>query len=354
MSNKKGKQFKKTFFPPKPQINKRKVSSLLDVMIEGNEYASIIDCIPEGMNFRDEIQRGIREIEKTRNRKLICYFANIQNKNITISTSIDYSDDLPFSEMISNIDNNIKAIDVMIVTNGGSGEQVAKFVNKLRPRFDSVEFLLPDVAMSAGTIFCLSGDEIIMDTRAHIGPIDPQIPNNKGIYFPAQSLLTVINEIQERGAELLRKGAKPSWTDIEILNNIDAKEIGRAINASQFSIDMVKEYLSLYKFKTWTNHSDGHLVSDDEKINRANEIAINLCDHSIWKTHSRGITREIAWEVCKLKIKLAEEFPGLQPAIRKLWTLVYWMFESSPIAKIIISSTYSIFRGQQLIKIPRE
>lgn len=352
MSNKKIRQGKKFANLPHKEISKRKVRSLLEEMKEGREYASIIDCFPEGMDFRDEIQKAIKEIEKIRNRKLVCYFANIQNSNIRISTSIDYSDDLPFSEMIDNIDHETKDLDIIIVTPGGSGEQIVKFVNKLRPRFDSVVFLLPDIAMSAGTIFCLSGDEIIMDSRAHIGPIDPQIPNKEGIFIPAQALLTIIKEIQERGNELLKKGENPLWTDIQILNRIDAKEIGVAINLSQFSIDMVKEYLELYKFKTWSNHSDGRPVLETEKISRANEIAIKLCDHNVWKTHSRGISREVAWEVCKLKIKSMEEIAGLQFEIRKLWALIYWIFENSNIAKIFISSNYSIFRGQKLIKLP--
>lgn len=51
------------------------------------------------------------------------------------------------------------------------------------------------MAMSAGTIFCMSGDELIMDEAAFIGPIDPQVPSRNGMYVPAQSLMTLIDEI---------------------------------------------------------------------------------------------------------------------------------------------------------------
>lgn len=348
MSRKKNKGLRKAAALPQQEMPKRKVSSLLEEMIAGSEYGSVVDCFPEGMNVRDEIRKSILEIEKIRNRKLICYLANVQNPNIVVSTSIDYSDDLPFSEMIDNINHDIKDLDIMVVTPGGSAEQVAKFVNKLRPRFENVTFILPDIAMSAGTIFCLSGDEIIMDSRAHIGPIDPQIPNKNGFYIPAQALLTIIQDIQQRGDELLSKGNSPLWTDIQILNNIEAKEIGMAINASQFSIDLVKDYLSRYKFKTWTQHSDGRPVTDADKNNRATEIAIKLCNHGEWKTHSRGITREVAWDVCKLKILSTESIEGFQQEIRKLWAFVYYGFENLNIAKIFISTEYAIFRAQTL------
>jgi len=247
--------------------------------------------------------------------------------------------------MVESIPADVKAIDIILVTPGGSAQQVAKFVDKLRPRFDHISFILPDIAMSAGTIFVMSGDDIIMDSRAYIGPVDPQIPDKNGMYVPAQAILTLIREIQERGEEFIKKGQNPPWTDLQILRQIDGKEIGNAISASEYSIELVETYLYKYKFRHWTQHSNGTQVTDEEKQKRAREIAELLCDHSEWKTHSRGINREIAWEVCKLKITHPEDIEGLQSAIRKFWALIYWVFENTPIFKIFMSENYSIFRS---------
>ena len=324
---------------------KRVVKSLLDEMVEGREYSSIIDCVPENINFGDEIKKGIRVIQEIRDRPLVCYFSNVVNPRI--SSSIEYSDDLPFSEMIDSCDSKEKSIDVIIVTPGGSGEQVAKLVNKLRPRFDNVAVIIPDIAMSAGTLFSLAADDIIMDSRAHIGPIDPQILNRDGRFVPAQSLLTALLEIQKRGEKLIKKGQTPSWSDIQILNKIDPKEIGIAINSSRYSIELAQDYLKKYKFMHWNKHSDGRPVTEEEKGKRSTEIAALLCKHDAWKTHSRGITREIAWDICKIKITKPEETQGLEFAIRKLWTLIYWFFENSKLSKIFISENYSIFRAKK-------
>ena len=73
--------------------------------------------------------------------------------------------------------------------------QVDKFVNALRARFKVVSFILPNVAMSAGTIFIMSGDEIIMHARSFFGPIDPQVPNKDGVFVPAQTLRALIDDI---------------------------------------------------------------------------------------------------------------------------------------------------------------
>jgi hypothetical protein len=313
-------------------------------MTPKKEYASIIDCDPSEMNLSDEIRASLGVIEKIRARPAICYIANAVNPNVKGSTGIENIDDLPFSEMVDAVPAEAKAVDVILVTPGGSAEQVAKFVDKLRLRFHNVGFILPNIAMSAGTIFCLSGDELVMDERAYIGPIDPQVPNREGRFVPAQSLLTLISDIQVRGDAQLRSGGSPCWTDVQILRNIDPKEIGNAINASRYSIELVTAYLSNYKFRDWQTHKNGSPVTDAERLTRANEIASQLCNHDLWKTHGRGITRDTASDICKLRITRPEDTSNLNDAIRKFWALVYYTLEKTNILKIFISQTYSIFR----------
>src|ERR1700690_3212466 len=149
----------------------------------------------------------------------------------------------------------VKDIDILLVTPGGSGQQVSLFVDRLRPRFDPVHFLLPSMCMSAGTIWALSGDQIWMDERAYIGPIDPQVPTRDGRLVPAQALMVLLKDIQDKGAPAVRAGQPPDWTHIQILRNIDPREIGNTISQSQYSITLAKRYLTEYKFKSWLTHS---------------------------------------------------------------------------------------------------
>src|SRR5690606_38807006 len=126
------------------------------------------------------LQKCISEIESIRGRPCILYMPNIVNTKITDSISIDYTDDLPFSELVNTIPPEFKSVDVVMVTPGGDGVQAAKFVEKLRSRFEYVGIIIPDMAMSAGTIFVMSGDEIVMSKNSYIGPIDPQMQNRDG------------------------------------------------------------------------------------------------------------------------------------------------------------------------------
>jgi hypothetical protein len=321
-------------------------------MITGREYASIIDCLPENLDISQEIKRSLNEIATIRNRPVVCYAANFVNNNIVAEKGIDYTDDTPFLEMLRGVETSATDLDIILVTPGGSAERVAHYVNQLRKRFSRVGFILPFMAMSAGTIFCLSGDDVIMDENACIGPIDPQVPSKDGRYVPAQAILTLLEDIQNRGATAMTNGQNPNWTDIQILRNLDPKEIGNAKNASQFSIDLVTTYLKDYKFREWTKHaSTGLPVTDSDREKRAREIAEQLCKHSAWNTHSRGITRDVAEQICRLKIIHPEDVQGLDSAIKRFWALLYWVFERNPIYKLFISSNYSLFRSANQIQL---
>jgi hypothetical protein len=320
-------------------------STLLDKMKDGREFESLLNYQYRNLNVVGEIRKSINEVQEIRKNPLICYFSNIV-KPKKVPISIDDSDDLPFNEMIRSLPEDIKEIDIALVTPGGFAHQVAKFVNTLRPRFEKVNFILLNKAMSAGTIFALSGDEIVMTKQSQIGPIDPQVRNNNGEFVPAQSLLTLIDDIKEKGEEAIKQGKQPAWTDIQILKGIDPKEIGNAISASKYSIQMVEEYLYNYKFKNWANHSsNGQAVTDAEKKERSKKIAELLCDHSEWKSHGHAITRDAAWNVCKLVTTKSEDVEGLDRVMRRMWALLYWIFENTTFAKIFVSDNYCIIRN---------
>lgn len=317
-------------------------------MIDGKEYQSTIDSKPQHLDYAVEIRRSLREIYACRNKYIICYLSNMINQGITANNGVDLSDDLPFSEMINSIPQEEKAVDFILVTPGGSAEQVSKFVDLLRARFDEVNFIIPHMAMSAGTIMIMSGDEIIMSENSYFGPIDPQVPNSKGRYVPAQALLSVLEDIRHRGNSALLNGENPNWADVFVLQQIDHYDLGNVINASEYSIKLVKDYLANWKFRKW--EKNGTPVSKDHKEERAEQIAKKLCDHLEWKTHGRGINRTVAEEQLQLRITHTESISGLDRAVRRFWALIYRLFEDYSVYKVFISEDYAIFRHQMLMK----
>lgn len=74
--------------------------SLLDSMVDSREFESLLKHQKVNVNIQDEINRALKDISDLRKRPCIAYMANVVNSNVKAVTSIEYGDDLPFSELI--------------------------------------------------------------------------------------------------------------------------------------------------------------------------------------------------------------------------------------------------------------
>lgn len=177
------------------------------------------------------------------------------------------------------------AISIVLRTGGGSAETTERMVAVLRQHYTTVNFVVPDVAMSAGTIFCMAGDKIFMDYASSLGPIDPQVPTpDTGDYVPALGYLDKVEEITNKGML--------SPADVVLLKSIDLAKLALFEQARDLSVDLLKNWLVQYKFKDWTHHrttNPGAEVSREEKAIRAEEIARELANHKRWRSHGRNL-----------------------------------------------------------------
>ena len=188
-------------------------------------------------------------------------------------------------EMESRSKREDNAVAVFIRTGGGSAETAERMVAVLRKHYGLVYFVVPDLAMSAGTILCMSGDKIYMDYSSSLGPIDPQVPApDTGDYVPAMGYLDKVKEITEKG-EL-------APADVVLLRSMDLGKLALFEQARDLSKDLLVKWLVDYKFKDWTVHrstNPGEPVTLSEKQERANEIATALGNHTLWRSHGRSI-----------------------------------------------------------------
>lgn len=208
-------------------------------------------------------------------------------------------------------DNNKKdKLLIMVTTTGGSVLVVERIVNIFRQHYDEVNFIIPDYAYSAGTILCMSGDNIYMDYFSALGPIDPQVRNREGTFVPALGYLDKINDL----LAMAKKGTL-SEAEFLILRDFDLAEVREYEQAKELTIDLLKKWLVKYKFKNWNNHSDGNSVTEEEKIKRASEIAEALNNYSQWKSHGRPINMETLRQL-RLRIEDYGEDKNVSELIR--------------------------------------
>lgn len=190
-----------------------------------------------------------------------------------------------------NMQNNNEndTLYVFLTTGGGDTNTVERLVAILRHFYNEVNFVVPDYAYSAGTILCMSGDDIYMDYSSVLGPIDPQVQNKDGKLVPVQSYLVKINDLLEKA-----QNGKISEAEFLILKDFDLAEISIYEDASKLTIELLKNWLVRYKFKNWIEtETTKKEVTDKMKADRAQEIATALDDHTRWKTHGRPLHIDI-------------------------------------------------------------
>lgn len=194
------------------------------------------------------------------------------------------------NELLNKIEDNSRKekLTVILTTGGGSATATERLVNIFRHFYRIVDFLVPDYAYSAGTILCLSGDNILMNYNSVLGPIDPQVRNKEGHWVAALGYLDKIDE-------LVIKAQKGQLTDAEfmILKDFDLAELRSYEQAKDLTIDLLKKWLVQYKFKNWNQTKDRRIqVTDKMREDRAKEIAQKLNDNKRWKSHGRPINIE--------------------------------------------------------------
>lgn len=272
------------------------------------------------------LNKRLADLENHYNADILAYFGPIIDGN--------ENDLLRIVEDLATDQNKKDRICVVLTTNGGSAIAVERYVNIIRHHYNHVTFIVPDYAYSAGTIFCMSGDDIHMDYYSVLGPIDPQVPNKEGKWVAALGYLDKVNE-------MLAKAAAGTLTQAEfiILQNIDLAELRGYEQAKELTIDLLKNWLVNYKFKNWNTHRTNHTklgqaVTIQEKEERAEEIADMLSDNNTWKSHSRPININTLTNKIRLEIEDYSSSPDRRGLIRSYYELL---------SDYVVQKGYTIF-----------
>lgn len=258
--------------------------------------------------IKEVLSNSLKKLEDHLESDVIFYFGAIQP-----------SIEKPFRDFIEGLkqdDTDHNKLSIILNTPGGSAETVEKMVAITRHHYDEVDFIVPDAAMSAGTIFCMSGDKIWMDYSSSLGPIDPQVFNGTN-WVPALGYLDKVDEF-------IQKSKDNTLTQAEflMLKEQDLAMLKSYEQARDLTISLLKEWLVKYKFKNWDTHQTsqdilGNQVTLVEKQERAEDIARILGDNKIWHSHGRSIALQTLKNVLKLKIEDYSRNEDLQPLIRE-------------------------------------
>lgn len=214
---------------------------------------------------------------------------------------------------------NRKKLTVFLTTPGGYIEVVQRIVDTLRHHYKIVDFVIPNYAFSAGTVFAMSGDAIYMDYYSRLGPIDPQLKRPDGKMVPAVGYLI-------QWERLLKKAREGSITLPEVqlmIEGFDQAELYQDEQARLLSISLLEEWLVKYKFKNWKKTKTRRLqVTPEMKKQRASEIGTILNDTERWHVHGYGISMDVLKKDLNLVIDDFGSIPNLYDKIKQYHTLL--------------------------------
>jgi len=298
-------------------------------------YSEYLD---QQLSFPDltaERKKQLRRISELRHgRDVLVSAADLNESKAPIS--INYNDLLPIRDQLANLKGT--ALDLILETPGGSGEVAEDIVRLLRDKYKEIAIIIPGCAKSAGTLMAMAADEIVMEPVSALGPIDAQIVW-QGKVFSADALLAGFEKIKQE----VQSSGSLNKAYIPILQGISPGELQSAQNAQDFAKVLVTDWLARYKFRIWSTHSStGGPVTEEDKKQRAEEIATQLGDHSRWLTHGRSIKLDDLRQM-RLQVTDYSKKPELADAIRRYYTLLQMTFATN-IYKIFETPDSHIYR----------
>ncbi|MCY4099906.1 MAG: hypothetical protein OXF46_03205 [Rhodobacteraceae bacterium] len=233
------------------------------------------------------------------------------------------------------LSNQNEVLTILLDTGGGLVDAVERTVGIIRHHYDIVNFVIPDQAMSAGTVFALSGDNIYMDYYSQLGPIDPQF-YIEGRWIPGLGYM-------EKFEELNQKSANGTLTPLEfgLVDKLDLADLHQYEQAREHSVELLEKWLPAYKFKNWNKkESSGESVTMEMKKKRAKEIARKLNATKRWHAHSRGITMQLLREELNLIIEDMSLENNFHDEVKQVHSFILDHMETSQIPFCLRSVSY--------------
>ncbi|HQW26610.1 MAG TPA: hypothetical protein PLV75_11645 [Saprospiraceae bacterium] len=292
--------------------------------------------------IRQSIQKGDQQAFDTIRNKYLSQHAALTGRDTIIYASRWTSGDAPpnlvsitdedihaFMEAISGLKND--SLDLILHSGGGSAEATDAIVSYLRQKFKHIRIIIPQAAMSAGTMLACSADVIVMGKQSSIGPIDPQfiLQTSVGLQaIPAHAILEQFKRAQE-DCSLNPKNLN-SW--LPMLNQYGPALLVRCQDQIDFGKELVGNWLKAYMFKGETE-----VIPD--------QIAEYLSNHANFKTHGKHISLEKASEI-GLKILPLESDQQLQDSVLSAFHATMHAFSSTNTAKVVANQNGNCFLKQ--------
>ena len=287
----------------------------------------------------DMVRReALQKLHQLTGRNVILYYSGWLQKPGVQGVQVNDADKNGFMTVIHEMDRS-KGLDLVLHTPGGETAATESIVDYLHSMFGTnIRAIVPQLAMSAGTMIACASKEILMGKQSSLGPIDPQF---NGI--PAHG---IVEEFKRAFSEVQADPSRiPIWQPI--IAKYHPTLIGECEKAIQWSEEMTREWLVR------------GMLSESSNANEvAASIVADLADHALTKSHARHLSADRCKEI-GLNVKMLESDQALQDAVLTLHHACIHTLGATPAFKLIenqngvafIQMTQSlVVQGQQLVQ----
>lgn len=264
----------------------------------------------------DAIRRKyLYEFHHKTGRNVIAYYSGWLSKPDVAQTEITDEDKNGFMMAVHGMDKK-KGLNLILHTPGGSISATESIVDFLHRMFkDDIIAIVPQIAMSAGTMIACSCRKIFMAKHANLGPIDPHVRN-----WPAYGVLQEFKRaVKEVKADPVKLAV---WRE----------------NAIKWSNAFVRNELETVMFK-----------GDPKAKEKARKVVAKLTDYKGNKSHER----HIHFDECKatgLDVSLIEDDQPYQDAVLTVHHCFMHTLMNTAAFKIIESHKGVAFVKQQIVQ----
>jgi hypothetical protein len=274
----------------------------------------------QARNAVDIIRRQyLQRLQAHTGRNVIAYYSGWLSKPGILQTDINDEDKNGFMMAVHRLDRSL-GLDLIIHTPGGSIAATQSIVDYLHRMFPSttlgadIRAIVPQIAMSAGTMLACSCRSIVMSNHSNLGPIDPHVDG-----LPAYGIIAEF----KRAYREIQKDPDKLHVWRPILNQYQPGLLGQCQNAIGWSNSFVSEQLRKVMF-----------LGDPQAAPKAQSIVRKLSASASKKTHSRHIHVDEC-DAMGLTVERLEADPALQDLVLTVHHCYMHSLMNTPAFKMI-------------------
>lgn len=266
------------------------MSSWNDMMVRVAQMEGQADTY-KAQRFDTLRRESLQGLNQYTGRNVIAYYSGWLQKPGMQSTYKYHVCDADIQGLMATIYkmDRSKGLDLILHTPGGEIGATQAIVAYLKTMFDNdIRAIVPQLAMSAGTMIACSCKEIIMGKHSSIGPVDPQVSG-----VAAHGIIEEYNWIK---LELRRdKNLAPLLQTI--ISKYPPTLLGECEKAIKLSNELVTHWLADNMLK--------HL--GDRAKSRARAVSKHLGSHVKTLQHDRHINSDMARDMGLTIVQLEED-----------------------------------------------